>query len=95
MSKFLAPPSLQKPVNPPSPAGPVFAKRECRIESWVGKRDRTGAADRAGWVLVRRHKGGHLNGEPAQIHLLWQEGKENFPLLETDFHWINEEPINR
>src|SRR5436190_5783467 len=28
---------LQKPVNPLSPAGPVFVKREWRIVSWVGK----------------------------------------------------------
>jgi hypothetical protein len=28
---------LQKPADPPSPAGPVFAKRGWRIVSWVGK----------------------------------------------------------
>jgi hypothetical protein len=28
---------LQKPADPPSPAGPVFAKRNWRIVSWVGK----------------------------------------------------------
>jgi hypothetical protein len=28
---------LQKPAEPPSPAGPVFTKRHWRIVSWVGK----------------------------------------------------------
>jgi hypothetical protein len=28
---------LQKPAEPPSPAGPVFAQRNWRIVSWVGK----------------------------------------------------------